>query len=229
MNYRDTRSPIAREAWLFALPAFGASLLLGFLGLKIASAVLLVVFAYIVFFFRNPQRQTPGGADTVIAPADGKVVAAGIVPAADFPDGQALRIGIFMSLFNVHMNWAPASGTVTSAHYHPGRFLNAMDNKSAEENERKILELVTVSGRPFVVKLVAGLVARRIVSPIAPGDRLQRGEKIGLIRFGSRVEMLLPADSQLEVAVGARVYGGQTVIARMPGETAAPQSGSDAS
>lgn len=216
MNYEASRFPVAREAWPFALPLAGAAILALCFNMPWWGITLVVLFVYVLYFFRNPDRATPSGPGIVVAPADGKIVAAGIVPAAGFDGGQALRIAIFMNVFNVHINWAPHSGLVENAVHYPGKFLNAMENKSAEENERKILDMRSAGGHPFVVKIVAGLVARRIVSPIAAGDRLEIGEKIGLIRFGSRVEVLVPAESRLEVYNGMKVRGGETVIAVLP-------------
>jgi phosphatidylserine decarboxylase len=125
-------------------------------------------------------------------------------------------VAIFMSVFDVHINWAPVAGEVTASTYHPGKFLNAMEDKTSEENERKVIVIRTGSGLPVIVKLVAGLVARRIVCPLEPGDVLEKGDKIGLIRFGSRVEMLLPSQSQLHVHAGMRVRGGESIVATLP-------------
>ena len=184
--------------------------------------MLAVLCVYVIWFFRNPERVTPADADAIVAPADGLVVAAGIVPCPDFEGGQALRVGVFMSLFNVHINWTPCAGTIERAQHFPGRFLNAMVDKAAEENERKVLLLRRAGDNARVmVKLVAGLVARRIVCPLEAGDIVQTGEKTGLIRFGSRVEVLLPANARLCTAVGAKVRGGMTVVARLePGDKA---------
>ncbi len=222
MNYAPSSAAIAREAWPFAVPLLLLTALCTLLPAKLVALVPLVLATYVLWFFRNPDRTIPAREGAVICPADGKVVAAGIVPAEGFPGGQALRIGIFMSLFNVHVNWAPVSGKILSAVHHPGRFLNAMDDKSSEENERKILEISGPDGERVVLKLVAGLVARRIVSPLETGDTLAAGEKIGLIRFGSRAEVLLPATSRLKVSLGDRVRGGTTIVAILPRTAPSP-------
>jgi phosphatidylserine decarboxylase len=221
MNYQPTKLPVALEAMPFAVPLLGAIVLALFFGMWGWALLLLVFLLYVLYFFRNPDRATPSGPSIVIAPADGKVVAAGIVPAPEFDGGQALRIAIFMNVFNVHVNWAPHAGIVEYAEHFAGKFLNAMENKSCDENERKILRIRSHAGHLLVVKLVAGLIARRIVSPIAEGDRLEAGEKIGLIRFGSRVEVLVPVESRLQVNYGMMVRGGETVVAILPGATAA--------
>ncbi len=219
MIYRPTNGPIAREALPFALIMAAVTVVVGFF-LPWFSFIPAILFLYVLLFFRNPTRAplAPLTPADVIAGADGKIVAAGIVPRADFPGGQALRIATFMSLFDVHVNWSPISGTVAGERHVLGKFLNAMDDKCAEENERKHLLLTEQSGHTCEVILVAGLVARRIVCPLAQGDPVTRGNKIGLIRFGSRVEIFLPANSELLVSVGQRARGGETLIARLPGQ-----------
>lgn len=213
MKYQSTNFPIAREAWVFAVPVAFAALLSMIFEMPVFAVFLVILFVYILAFFRNPQRYGSANPATVLAPADGKIVSAGVVSHPDFEGGQALRIAIFMNVFNVHVNWAPCSGEVEDATYYAGSFLNAMEDKCAEENERKILKLRSIQGFPVVVKLVAGLVARRVVCPLEAGDRIEKGEKIGLIRFGSRVEVLLPVSSALQIENGAFVRGGETVIA----------------
>lgn len=198
---------------MFVFPLVLVAAVALLLGWYAWSLLLVVLTLYVLWFFRNPVRITPTRGDAIIAPADGRVVAAGIVPCDQFEGGQALRVAVFMSLFNVHINWAPATGEVESAEHFRGSFLNAMDDKSSEQNERRILRMRLACGSRIVVRLVAGLVARRIVSPVDTGDRLSRGEKIGLIRFGSRAEVLLPADSSLQVAMGDHVRGGETILA----------------
>lgn len=216
MNYRPSKFIIAREAWPFAIPLAVLALLFAALGMEIVALLFIIVFIYVLAFFRNPQRSaTITHPDDVVCPADGKIVAAGIVPHPDFDGSQALRIAIFMNVFNVHVNWAPVSGRVSAAAHHCGRFLNAMQDKCADENERKVVDLRTADSTPVVVKLVAGLIARRIVCPLEEGDQVQRGDKIGLIRFGSRVEVFLPASSALHVQMGQFVRGGQTIIATL--------------
>lgn len=217
MNYRPSRFVIAREGWPFAIPFFVVAAILLVLNSTWVAVLTLLIAGYIMYFFRNPERITTSEPLAVISPADGLIVAAGITPLPDFPGGQALRVAVFMNVFNVHVNWAPYDGRVESAQHCPGKFLNAMENKSCEENERKLIVLRSPEGHPLLVRLVAGLIARRIVNPLETGDHVRRGEKIGLIRFGSRVEVLVPADSALRVSVGQRVRGGETVVALLPG------------
>lgn len=221
MNYRASQSIIAREAIPFAVPLALVTIVVFLLGFKISGFLCLGMLIFVVAFFRNPQRRHYSSEGAVISGADGKIVAAGLMPHADFPGGQCLRIAIFMSVFNVHVNWSPVAGRVIFARHFPGRFINAYYDKCAEENERKVLVVETETGHRVEVKLIAGLVARRIVCPVEEGDVLSQGEKVGLIRFGSRVEILLPADSALHVRVGMNVRGGETLVATLPSDAAA--------
>jgi len=219
----STPHPIARESLPFVVVTLGSTIVFCLLALSsvgpralwwVAALCCALATCYVLWFFRHPRRMIAGDADDFVAPADGKIVATGIVPHPDFPDGKALRIAIFMSLFNVHINWAPCDGRVERVEYFPGLFLNAMDDKASEENERKVVFLRTQRDEPVVVKLVAGLIARRIVCPLEPGDVVEKGETIGLIRFGSRVELLLPSDCKLLVQKGMSVKGRETIMAR---------------
>lgn len=218
MKYSATH-PIASEALPFLTIALALALV--FLGCGaffdsligyILSVFFLLAAGYIAWFFRHPQRQFQRSPAHLLAPADGTVTAVGIVPHPSFPDGQAVRVAIFMSLFNVHINWSPCDGVVEKTEYFPGKFLNAMDDKASDENERKILYLRCRNEDPVIVKLVAGLVARRIVSPLETGDELEQGETIGLIRFGSRVEILAPIHYRPLVKKGEKVRGRISVL-----------------
>ncbi|MGC8840528.1 MAG: phosphatidylserine decarboxylase family protein [Candidatus Sumerlaeaceae bacterium] len=218
----STTHPIAREAQPFLLISLVTALLLFAAGVWLPphafcfflSVLSLLVSGYIAWFFRHPQRPVPSEEHALVCPADGTVVAVSQVAHPHFPGGQAMRVAIFMSLFDVHINWAPCDAVVEKTEYFPGRFLNAMEDKSSEENERKILYLRTSAGEPIIVKLVAGLIARRIVSPLEAQDRVQRGETIGLIRFGSRVEVLAPTIYRPCVQYGDKVRGRSTVLLR---------------
>lgn len=214
MKYQVSKMKVAAEAWPFALPVLALTVLALIFGGVVLPAIFYVISVCILLFFRNPIRQTPADADSVICPADGVITAAGIVAHSDFPDGQALRVAVFMSVFNVHINWAPCAGTVEKTHYVKGKFVNAMNDKAAQENEHKDIWVRRGDGRLVIFTPVAGLIARRIVNPVEEGDELAVGEKVGLIRFGSKVEVLMPADAKLLVKVGQKVVGGLTVIAR---------------
>ncbi|MDD4279740.1 MAG: phosphatidylserine decarboxylase [Candidatus Sumerlaeales bacterium] len=216
MKYRDTTFCIAREAWRFAVPVAGVAVCLLLITRSwIPFGLLMILTIYILAFFRNPHRNTPKDDGLIVCPADGVVTAAGIVSHPDFPNGQALRVAVFMSLLNVHINWTPCAGTVERVAYVPGKFVNAINDKAADENEHKNIWLRRADGRLIVFTPVAGLVARRIVNPVDTGDVLEAGEKVGLIRFGSKVETLMPADTELLVNVGDKVSGGLTILGRL--------------
>jgi len=216
MNYRSTKGPVAGEAFPFALPLAALTLTAFALDWDVLGVICMALLVFVLAFFRNPERYHQQLQGAVISGADGKVVAAGLMPHEEFPGGQCLRIAIFMSVFDCHINWSPVAGKVLKATHHTGCFINAMHDKCAEENERKIIVMQTDSGHRVEVKLVAGLVARRIVSPIAASDELKQGEKIGLIRFGSRVEILVPAESALHVRPGMMIRGAETIVATLP-------------
>jgi phosphatidylserine decarboxylase len=217
MNYRATKGPVAAEAFPFAMPLGALAITFFALDWDIFGVLCMMALVFVLAFFRNPERYYKAAPGAVVSGADGKVVAAGLVSNEAFPGGQCLRIAIFMSVFDCHINWAPVAGRVVNATHYQGCFINAMHDKCADENERKIIVMEADGGHRVEVKLVAGLVARRIVSPIEEGDRLAQGEKIGLIRFGSRVEILVPADSALHVRPGMMIRGSETVVATLPG------------
>ena len=172
----------------------------------------LLLAAFFLWFFRDPHRNIPAGEGLIVSPADG-VVTETITIAT--PDGPRQRISIFLSVFDVHVNRAPISGVLTQVRYQKGQYLNAMNPASADRNEQNI---VTVRGRGVEVtfKQIAGLLARRIVFNFGEGSQVERGQRVGLIKFGSRVDVLAPAEALVRVKVGERVQGGSSVIAVMP-------------
>jgi phosphatidylserine decarboxylase len=175
----------------------------------------LPVALWVPAFFRDPARPGPRGDRLVIAPADGRVVSVGEVDEPAFVGGRALRVSVFMNVFNVHVNRHPVDGTVLLRRYHPGKFLNASLDKSSLDNEQ--MSLGVRSGRgPVLVRQIAGLIARRIVTDPQVGDPVRQGERLGLIRFGSRVDTFLPAGAQARVRVGDRTRAGVTVIGEWP-------------
>lgn len=176
-----------------------------------APLVWLPVAVWIPAFFRDPMRTGPRGDGLVIAPADGRVVSVREVDEPEFLGGRALRISVFMNVFNVHVNRHPVSGTVARRAYRPGRFVNATLDKASEDNEQMSLGVQTVRG-PVLVRQIAGLVARRIVTDPSVGDAVTQGERLGLIRFGSRVDTFLPPGAVARVRIGDRTRAGVTVI-----------------
>jgi phosphatidylserine decarboxylase len=168
--------------------------------------------AFFLWFFRDPQRKVPDGQGLIVSPGDGRVTETAAIAT---PEGPRQRISIFLSVFDVHVNRSPIGGILTRVSYRKGEYLNAMNPASADRNEQN---LVTVRGQGFEVtfRQIAGLLARRIVFNFREGDTVERGQRVGLIKFGSRVDVLLPAEAALRVHVGQRVKGGSSVLAAMP-------------
>jgi len=176
-----------------------------------------VLFGLIVYFFRDPVRLIPQDTDAILSPADGTIAEITELDHYDFFDGPAVRIGIFLSIFNVHVNRSPRQAKVVAMHYKPGEFLNAMNPESALRNEFMWIGLEEIQNpqRKFAVRAISGLIARRIVCVLKPGQEVQRGEKFGMIKLGSRTELILPRDAvQVEVAVGEKIQAGSTILAR---------------
>jgi phosphatidylserine decarboxylase len=179
------------------------------------AAVWTPVAVWVPWFFRDPRRDGPRGAELVIAPADGRVVGVTEIEEPDFPGGRALRIAVFMNVFSVHVNRHPADGVVRRRDYRPGRFLNASLDKASVHNERMTLLVDTVRG-PLLIRQIAGLVARRIVTDPHEGETVRQGERLGLIRFGSRVDTFLRPGARALVQVGDRTRAGVTPLAEWP-------------
>lgn len=211
----------AREGYPFIVFSCGLALLLLFAALQLSSLVLAVpsvlstlLAAFVLYFFRNPERTPPGDQNAVVAPADGTVIVVERVP--ETPLGtEALKISIFMSVFNVHVNRVPFSGRVVDKTYFDGKFFDARHGSASFENERSVIVLETLSGMRLAFVQIAGLIARRIVSYPKIGDNLIRGERYGLIRFGSRVDIFLPPHLNPEVKLGDSTVAGETVLARI--------------
>ena len=216
------------EGRKFGLIAAGISLaVLIFLDWEIIGWPMLLLSAGVFAFFRDPERVVPQGDDLVVAPADGLVSLICQVPPPlelQGPDGSGhaglgsepvTRISIFMSVFDVHINRAPVAGTVRRVVYIPGKFLNADLDKASEENERQHVLIERNEGAPIAFTQIAGLVARRIVPFIKPGDIVAAGQRVGLIRFGSRVDVYLPRGTEPKVLLGQKVIAGETVIAEV--------------
>ena len=212
---RNQNTPIAVEGYPFIFGAAFVTLVLALLSWKIPALLLLCVTCFIAYFFRNPQRRSPEGENLVLAPADGVVIYLGNAPEKHLGE-EMLKISIFMSVFNVHINRVPLSGKVLDTFYVRGKFLDVRDEKATFENEQSGMILETEKGQKIVVVQVAGLIARRIISYPEKGDNLRRGTRYGLIRFGSRLDVFLPKDIDLRVAVGDRTVAGETVLGSLP-------------
>lgn len=195
------------------------------LGLAVAAAVLwtlthslvllslpILLAAFFLWFFRDPEREIPTGPGLIVSPGDGVVTEAEWI---ELVSGNYLRVSIFLNVFDVHVNRSPVSGTVKSAELRAGQFMNAMNAESVVHNEQTLV-VIDAGGYDVSFKQIAGLLARRIVCNVKAGDKVERGQRVGLIKFGSRVDVLMPAEANLKVKTGARVRGGSTVLAVMP-------------
>jgi phosphatidylserine decarboxylase len=206
---------IAREGWPFLAIAAAVVAALCLAGWWIPAAAALLALAFIVQFFRDPPRRVPTERNAVLSPADGRIVK--VEPARDpFLDRDALKISVFMNVFNVHSNRSPVDGKVVGAWYHKGSFLNAAVDKASLENERNALHLRTAEGHDVTCVQIAGLIARRILCYVKPGDGLARGQRYGFIRFGSRVDVYLAPSARPRVAVGDKVLATETILAELP-------------
>lgn len=214
---------MVKEGYYFGLPLLvlgGAGFLLHWYAI---SGVLLLLALFVFSFFRDPDRAIPAEPGAVVSPADGRVV---VVTEEENAGRPGQRVSIFLAIWNVHVNRAPASGTIAKMDYRPGKFLAAMRERASFENEQNVFTLSTESGE-MVFKQIAGLIARRVVSWKKAGERVLRGERIGLVRFGSRVDVWLPKGAEILVKVGENVKGGSSVIARWPATRALEQSDSN--
>jgi phosphatidylserine decarboxylase len=212
---------VAKEGIVFIAIALGLSVVADFFAfsrqsapLWLLAAVLTAIGLWVVYFFRDPERTGERGAALVVAPADGRVVMITEVDEPGFLHGRATRISIFMNVFNVHVNRYPISGVVRFVHYNPGKFLNAATEKSSLENEQMSVG-VESDGTRVLVRQIAGLVARRIVNYSREGETVTQGERMGLIRFGSRVDVFVPTTSTVLVKNGDLTVAGTTIIARL--------------
>jgi phosphatidylserine decarboxylase len=206
-------APIAPEGWPFVAPAALAAALAFALAPLWLAAILGALALFVVAFFRNPARAVPGDAATVVAPADGKVLCVDEIE--DPHVGKGLRIGIFLSVFDVHVNRAPLAGRVVALDRRGSLYLAAWNPRGERENVQLALTLELADGRRIVVTQITGLIARRIVCHAQIGEWIERGARYGLIRFGSRTDVLLPLGSEALVRPGDRVRGGATAIARL--------------
>ncbi len=207
---------IAKEGWPFLAIGVAVSAAVGLFAGWGWSVPLWLVTLFVLQFFRDPPRDVPADPAAVVSPADGRVVVVG--KALDpYRNCDALKISVFMNVFNVHSNRSPVDGTVSEVVYHHGSFLNASLDKASTDNERNALLIKTASGRDITCVQVAGLIARRILCYVAAGASLTRGQRYGFIRFGSRVDVYLPLDAEPQAAIGDKVFASETVLARLPG------------
>lgn len=210
-------TPIHKEGHRFVAIFFAVSLLLFYFVTPVLGWVGLIITGWCIYFFRDPNRVVPKASGVLVSPADGTVSAVvEVMPPAELGmgDDPMVRISIFLSVFNVHVNRVPAAGKITGlAHVH-GKFLSAADEAAGEENERQLVRMTTEDGHDIAFAQVAGLVARRIICDLKEGDEVARGDRFGLIRFGSRTDIYLAKDMKATVDVGQTMIGGETIIAQ---------------
>jgi len=200
---------MVRDGYFYAAPLLAAAVLLGWLTRPAWAIIPCLLAFFFLWFFRDPERVIPQEAGAVVSPGDGKVTE---VATVNLGNGKQTRISIFLSVFDVHVNRSPIAGVIRDVRYQRGQFLNAMNKVSAEQNEQNIVTIEN-EGQKVVFKQIAGLLARRIVFYPKMGDYLERGQRVGLIKFGSRVDVLLDGSARLSVKVGDRVKGGASVLA----------------
>lgn len=213
---RREYSSLLEGVWFYAAPFVCGGVLVGVSEntYLLIGAILFFAFGcFALYFFRDPQRIIPDGRSDVVSPADGKVVATESLKESPYYRGPCQRVSIFLSVFNVHVNRVPVAGRIARIEYKKGKFLNAMAAESGEQNESNTVYIEGEHGA-FVVRQIAGLIARRIVCVAKENDQFERGEKFGMIRFGSRTEVYLPPDSEICVKIGDKVEGGASVLAR---------------
>jgi phosphatidylserine decarboxylase len=213
---------MVRDGYYYAVALIAAAVLTGWLARPAWAVVPLALAMFFLWFFRDPERVIPESPGAIVSPGDGKITDASIITV----DGvKQTRISIFLSVFDVHVNRSPVAGVVRDVRYQRGKFLNAMNHASAEHNEQNIVG-VEGDGQVVVFKQIAGLLARRIVFYPKVGDRLERGQRVGLIKFGSRVDVLFDATAELQVKVGDRVRGGASILAYLQPKAELASAGS---
>lgn len=200
---------MVKEGYYFGVPPLVLGAIAAFLKWNVAAGLLVFLAAFIFYFFRDPVRRIPSEPGAIVSPGDGKVV---VVKAEEYGGRPGKRVSIFLAVWNVHVNRAPATGTITKLEYRRGKFIAAMRESASLENEQNIFTLSTDAGE-IIFKQIAGLIARRVVSWKKTGDHVQRGERIGLVRFGSRVDVWVPQEAELLVNVGDYVKGGSSILA----------------
>jgi phosphatidylserine decarboxylase len=206
---------MVRDGYFYGLGLVAAGILLGWFTAPVWALLPFALAAFFLWFFRDPERAIPNTAGALASPADGKVTDVSLV---DTGAGKQTRVSIFLNVFDVHVNRSPIAGIVREVRYQRGNFINAMNQASAEQNEQNIVRMEG-DGQTVVFKQIAGLLARRIVFYPKVGDRLDRGQRVGLIKFGSRVDVLFDSSATMQVKVGDRVRGGASILAQLPQES----------
>lgn len=208
--------PVARAGYPLIFASAFVTAVLALLQLTTGALIALIITLFISYFFRDPDRIVPSHEGAVVSPADGKVVKIETVENSSFFEGAGLKISIFMSVFNVHVNRIPHEGKVRKVSYYPGKFFSANLDKASQENEHNAVFIETEEGKRLCVVQIAGLIARRIICRLQEGDRVDRGQRYGMICFGSRLDVYLPADFKPNVTEGDRLKAGTSVLGDLP-------------
>jgi phosphatidylserine decarboxylase len=210
------RIPVVREGLVFIFPLLSISAFLWILGISAWAWFFSLLTVFVISFFRDPERTIPVGDKAILSPADGKIIRIESCTEERFLKGPALKVSIFMSVFNVHVNRIPLSGRIAEVAYRPGKFVSANLDKASAANEQNALLLEAAGGTKLLFVQIAGLIARRIVCWVRKGDPVERGRRFGMIRFGSRMDVYLPPNVQIQARLGQKAYGGQTILGYLP-------------
>ena len=210
----QTAYPVAKAGYPFIFAAVFATAVFALLGLVVPALIGLFVTGFICFFFRDPDRIVPNVENAIVSPADGRVVGVENLEKSRFYEGPCIKISVFMSVFNVHVNRIPFGGTIKKVDYFPGKFFSANLDKASRDNEHNAVYIETEDGVRVCMVQIAGLIARRIICTVQQGHSVAKGQRMGLICFGSRVDIYIPADTKPEVLPGDRVSAGTTILGR---------------
>ncbi len=207
--------PVAQPGLIFIFITILFTGMLFYFGWSFPAWIFVVITGFVCWFFRDPDRDIPQDAKSLISPADGKVIVIEKLEKCEYLSGPCIKVSIFMNVFNVHVNRAPFNGVVQKVLYNPGKFMNASFDKASIHNERNALIIQTENGTNFAVVQIAGLIARRIVNCVQQGEELKKGDRYGMIRFGSRLDLYLPLDFDVAVNIGEKTQAGSTIIGYM--------------
>ncbi|MGD2185503.1 MAG: phosphatidylserine decarboxylase family protein [Desulfobacterales bacterium] len=210
----QTAFPVAKAGYPLIFSAAFVTLIFALLAMTYLTLIGLVATFFLCWFFRDPDRVIPNNRSAIVSPADGKVILVKNMKDSAFYEGSCIKISIFMSVFNVHVNRIPFTGTVKKVSYYPGKFFAANLDKASLQNEHNAIYLETEDGKSICVVQVAGLIARRIICNVKAGDAMLRGQRYGLICFGSRLDVYLPKDAKIEVTIGNKIKAGSSLIAQ---------------
>ena len=216
MSRPERRFPIAMEGMRFIIPLAVGSVVLWSLGLMAWAVFFTLLTLFVIYFFRDPERVIPPGEKAILSPADGKVVQVQPCVEERFLKGPAIKLSVFMSLFNVHVNRNPLTGRIVDSVYSRGKFIRADLNQASASNEQNALLVENTEGIRLLVVQIAGLIARRIICWVKKGDRVEKGQRFGLICFGSRLDIYLPENTALQVRLGEKTLAGKTILGYLP-------------